>query len=148
VEHLKRPLKMTPYFGFTSLKDLFRPKPSPQKSAAGFVLPVGLSERGLRRLQSLQTMEEWDTFVEVLDELVKFNAEALLGAQRTEDVHFYRGFISGIRKAATVIHEISLGEQSLTSEKRRRENAGTDFDSKHRLSALFGSPAWRKPTEP
>jgi hypothetical protein len=132
---------------FISLRSLLRPKAPPSQTKGGFHLPLGLTEGGLRRLQILTSSDEWDTFLEVLDELVKFNAERLLEAQRTDNVHFYRGFISGLRKVATITNEISLGEKALASEKRRRENARPDPDSKHRLSALFGSPAWRRPTD-
>jgi hypothetical protein len=132
---------------FFSLKNLLRAPAPPSQTKEGFTLPFNMTEGTLRRLQILVNTDEWDSFIEVLDELVKFNAEALLGAQRTDDVHFYRGVISGIRKAATITHEISLGEQALASDKRRREDARTDPNSRHRLSALFGSPAWRRPPD-
>lgn len=128
---------------FASVRTLFRPRTQPQATVVGFLLPFGLTEGGLRRLQILRSSDEWDTFAEVLDEVVKFNAETLLGSQRTEDVHFYRGFISGVRKAASIIDEISQGEQRHLSEKQRLDNVGKQNAG---TTALFGTPAWRRHT--
>lgn len=123
---------------FKKIKNLLTPD-TVREASGGFILPYGLSEGEWRKLKAFKASDEWPLYLGVLDALVKFNGESLLRTKVSEDVHFLRGFISGLQKAGSVIAEQEARETAFLIEKRRRENV----PDTNRSAALFGSPAWR-----
>lgn len=127
---------------FKKIKDLFRSEPSPSQTAGdGFSLPYDLTEGQWRSLQSLAAQDEWDVWTETLDAAVNSIGEALLAADDTERVHFFRGYIQGLRKAGSLIDEIRYKEEAHAENERKRTER-SEPDALQRAAALLGTPAW------
>src|SRR5690606_19155534 len=97
---------------FARLKDLLRP-PTPSSTEGGFHLPFGLTPGEWAELKTLTGAPGWSAYEKVLDALAKLDGERLLQSSQTEALHFIRGHVSGLRKAAQVIREIELREQEV-----------------------------------
>lgn len=128
---------------FRRLADIISP-PKPIVSEAGFVVPFGLTPSEWSSLKDLSTRPEWPIFLATLDFCVIVSAEQLLAAPKDESIHFHRGMVAGLRKAGTIIHEAIANENAWKNEQHQRSRV---IDSSGRNVALFGSPAWRKPSD-
>lgn len=121
-------------------RSLLRPRvEAPNVAASGFLLPPDLTEANLRQLQSLRASPEWEIFASALDSLVNFNAESLLSHKSVEDLNFYRGYISGLRRVASIIDEFTVREAAHVQQKIKEENARAGQQDR---SNLYGTPAF------
>lgn len=125
---------------FFTLPELFKRwrSPPPEK----FVLPYDLKPEEFSQLRTLRHAEEWASFQRVLDEVVKLNGEILLVGKGDESLHFYRGLIHGIRKAATLIDEIIAAQTLHESEERKRKDAGNPRSNRTNALNTFGTSNW------
>ena len=125
---------------FFTLPELFkRWRTSPSEE---FILPYGLKPEEFSRLRTLRSSEEWTSFSSVLDEVVKLNGEILLAGGKNKQLHFQRGLIHGIRKAATLIDEIIAAQTLHDEQERKRKDAGNTSSTRNRTFTTFGSPNW------
>lgn len=131
----------TSFFSLRRLLGLETSKASTTPEA--FEIPLGLSPRDLQALKDFRDSEEFEVFLRALDEVVKFHAEALLGASTNESLHYHRGMVMGIRKAASLVDEIRQTEEAFLADKRRRTKLA---EPRGRSSVFFGSPGWGSPT--
>lgn len=125
---------------FFTIPELFKRWRSPPSQE--FVLPYDLKPEEFSRLRTLRGSEEWVPFVRVLDEVVKLNGEILLNAKGDESLHFYRGLIHGIRKAATLIDEITAAQTLHEEQERKRKDARNTTSSRTHAASTFGSSSW------
>jgi len=124
---------------FFSIKELLTRKPSAPPSE--FALPYGLTPSEWAALRSLRGEEAFDILLRTLDEEVKLKGELLLGGGKNKDLHFRRGFIQGIRRAATLIDEINAAKTLHEEQERKRKDARKPR-SDNRTLATFGTPGW------
>ena len=95
--------------------------------------------------KTLYTTPEWPTYIELLDFLCKLYAEQLLSRNLvSEDVHYLRGYISGIRRAGTLIDEI-IHQENQSGADDARERAERRAAERAKL-ALYGTN-WYTPTK-
>jgi hypothetical protein len=130
---------------FRRLRDIFAPPP-PTSREDGFLLPAGISASEWSAIKDLMEEPGWDAYLKLLDDAANFSAEAILAASQDESLHFHRGIVVGIRKAASLPREAVASEtrwkdDQLAAERRRNTDSGG------RAVALFGSPAWKQPRE-
>ncbi len=99
------------------------------------------TEAQLQELRSLVGEPGFDRFVDALDRLAKLSSEGFLApSMNTDLLHYTRGYVAGLRKAATLVDEILAGA---TYRARLADAAATD-PSIARAAALYATPAWRK----
>lgn len=126
---------------FRRLGDLLKP-PQPSQTEAAWEIPLGLTAEEWADLKALRGDRGYDAWLKSLDALCIFAGETLLGSGTNEALHFQRGVVTGIRKAAILVDELKKSEDAFLDEQRKRsrprERAG-------RVAALFGSPGWNKP---
>ena len=118
---------------------------NPPKSIAtvdGFEIPFGLDTREWEALKAWREAPEWETWLKMLDTAASLNAEALLSASGDESLHFHRGVIVGLRRAAFLVDELKQSEAIFLKDKETRASRHTERPG--RTSALYGSPAWSK----
>jgi len=128
-----------------SIKELIsRRKPSPPEV---FNLPYNLKKETWNSLRVLRSDPAFDSFVETLDEVVKLNTEILLTTNTDENLHFYRGIIQGMRKAATLIDEIQAAQKLHEDQEQKRKDARTT-SARARTVATFGTPGWNSTRGP
>jgi hypothetical protein len=125
---------------FSSFTKFFS-REAPSATEDSFSLPFGLTEGEWRAMKTLPGDPGFGALVKVLDSLAKLDGERILQSSNAEALHFLRGHVAGLRKAATIIQEISLKEQEVEHERRRRTEAGGDGRG-GRGVGLFGSPGW------
>lgn len=130
---------MTPSL-FTPLAKFFT-RETPSTTEASFVLPFGLTEGEWKTLKTLPSDPGFVALTKILDELARLDGERILQTSNAEALHFLRGHVAGLRKAATVIQEISLKEQEVENERIRRAEDG-ERRRGGRGVGLFGSPGW------
>ena len=126
---------------FRKIKDIVSP-PRSTLTEQEFVLPYGLKTSEWARIKTLPSDEAFKTYQNVLDELVKFNGESILQISNVESLNYLRGFVAGLRKAGTVIDEISIAERNHDRAKRDARDAGArrSFDG----GEFFGTPHFRR----
>lgn len=121
---------------FRSLTNFFRRAPTGH--------PFDLTDGEIAHLQSLRTHDGWPILLKVLDYDVNLKADALLAPSlSSEHVHFFRGQISGLRRAALLVDEILTKEAEIARHEQRKRAAAEPSDSARR-AATFGTPAWRR----
>ena len=124
---------------FKRISEILRPAPLAQ-TAAAWQIPLDLTPGEWDALKDLRTSDEFAIFQKALDNSSIFVGEALLSASTDENLHYYRGFLQGLRKAGTLLDELSQSEAAYLNEQRKhlpRDNSAA------RRVATFGSPAWR-----
>ena len=126
---------------FRRLIDFIRPA-QPITTIEGFDLPFGLDTREWEALKAWREAPEWETWLKTIYCATKLHSEALLSASGDESLHFHRGFIVGLRKAAFLVDEATQAEKIYLKDKETRERR---TERPGRTSALYGSPAWSKP---
>lgn len=125
---------------FTRLGDLLKP-PQPYQTKEAFTLPYGLSNEDWSKLKVLTSEDGWEVFLHTLDALAKLDGERMLTTSDDKVLHFLRGHVVGLRKAATLIEEITHTEHRFVTEHRRApEPRARVRDGR---AALYGSPGWR-----
>ena len=97
------------------IRDIIHPKKSTSN-------PYGLSDAEFGRLKELTTHPQWTSYQEFLDKLCSFLVEDMLAAQEDRSVLFYRAYISGLRRAGTIVDELKAGEKA----KDARSNLDTE----------------------
>jgi hypothetical protein len=130
---------------FKRLRDFFDP-PKPALTERGYAIPFELTPPEWEALKGLMERPEWAVYLRALDFCANLSAETILSATTDESLHFHRGIVVGIRKAAFLPvearnNETSWVNEQLAAERRRRPE-------RERSVALFGSPAWSKRSEP
>ena len=124
---------------FKPLREFFYPT-LPVTTDATWEIPFGLTNAEWNDLKALRSDSGFDAWLAALDGITKLHADAILaGSMSDAEMHFRRGVIAGVRKAATLIDELKHSEDAFVAERKRhepRERAG-------RVNATFGSPAWR-----
>ena len=128
---------------FARLRDILSP-PKPSQTEKGYQIPFGLTPPEWAALKSLKARPEWEIYLKALDECCIIHYENLLISAKDEPLHFYRGKVQGLRKAGTIVDEAVLNEAQWKHEQSQR-NRPTERTG--RSLALFGSPAWSKPSE-
>lgn len=116
----------------------------PTLTERGYAIPFELSPPEWEALKGLVERPEWPIYLKALDFCVNLSAETILSAATNESLHYHRGIVMGIRKAALLPiearnNETSWVNEQLAAERRRPE--------RERTVALFGSPAWSKRSE-
>ena len=124
---------------FRSVRDLLKP-PKESKTPEEFTLPYELSPGEWRKLKTLKNEEGWSAYLKALDGEVNLRGERILQTSNADAIHFMRGFVSGLRHAASVIDQISLREQHFERERQHRNESS---ERRGDNSTLFGSPGWR-----
>lgn len=125
---------------FKPLKDFFYPT-LPVETPAAWEIPFGLTNAEWASLKALRSDDGFDAWTKVLDGIAKLHGEAILaGSISDSEMHFRRGLILGIRKAAILIDELKQSEDAFLNERKRREPR----ERAGRTAALYGSPAWSK----
>ena len=128
---------------FKALGDLLRP-PKAATTDASWEIPFGLTNAEWNDLKALRADRGFDAWLRALDGITKLHAEAMLsGTLSDAELHFRRGLVMGVRKAATLIDELKQSEDAFLDEHKRREPR----ERAGRTAALYGSPAWSKPTQ-
>lgn len=126
---------------FTPLARLLSPS-QPSRTPEKVALPYDLTAADWAKLKTLVSEPGWPVLLRVLDAEAKLDGERLLQTSNTEALHFIRGHVSGLRKAASVISEISRQEERVVRERERIE-AERARERPGRAAAFFGSPGWR-----
>lgn len=129
---------------FRRLKDVLSP-PQSIETEKGFVIPFGFTPNEWVDFKELVSRPEWDLYLRALDTLTIFSAEAILAASQDESLHYHRGVVVGLRKAATLPRE-AVATETLWNEEKNRVSADKRRNSDSRL-ALYGSPAWKQSSE-
>lgn len=129
---------------FAPLRDLLRPK-TPSKTAEAFSVPFGLKPEEWANLKALRNHDGWPVFLKAIDTVVKLHGDRMLASSDPAVLHFVRGSVAGLRKAAILIDEVARDEARHASEKTRLE---TQKDARADRTALFGSPGWRPKRKP
>lgn len=102
-----------------------------------------LSESQLKHVAGLAKLTPWDDFRVAVDALVNFNAETLLATRDESQLHYLRGFISGLRKAALLPEEAaSLLTQTHVNERTDADRLQRAADA--RRDATFATAAFRR----
>ena len=129
---------------FKRIHEILRP-PKLAVTPSEWQIPLDLSPSEWDTLKDLRTSEAFEIYQKALDSASIFSAEALLNASEDNNLHYYRGFVQGLRKAGTLLHELKASEDAYLNEQRKhlpRDNSAA------RSVATFGSPAWRGPSRP
>jgi hypothetical protein len=121
------------------LRKLFTPPKASSRTPEGFPIPYGLTPEEYALLRSHIKEREWEIYVKALDSALRFHAEKLIQTSSNEALHFSRGFISGLRRAAGVVSEIEAAERSFNENLKRQENVRKRSDT-----SLYGTPAFRR----
>lgn len=125
---------------FKPLKDFFYPT-IPVETPETWEIPFGLTNAEWNDLKALRSDDGFDAWSKVLDEIAKLHGEAILaGSISDAEMHFRRGVVMGIRKAAILIDELKHSEDAFLNERKRRE----PHERAGRTAALYGSAAWSK----
>lgn len=130
---------------FFTLKKWMGGRKTPSTKENSFPIPYDLSPSDYEALLRLEGFPEFETFLKALDVAVKFNGEALLASSTDVSVHYYRGVVIGMRKAASLVAEIRINEERFLADKRTREHSA-ERRSRGRDAAFFGTPAWNPRT--
>jgi len=117
------------------IRDLIRPR-----KPTGF--PYNLTDLKIERLRSLLGTKGHEELQKLLDYLSTLYAEALLQCRDDADIHYYRGLITGFRKAGTIVDEIV--QEIDNNNARRADRADRDAArlTDARAAATFGSGYW------
>jgi hypothetical protein len=102
--------------------------------------PYELDEADIDNLEGLSFTKEWDFYTKLLDNDIHIQAEKLLTVQ-PEYVERTRGFISGLRRAGTIIDQL-LTEQEQKNARRRQREHSAEREQSHRRAVTYGSPFW------
>lgn len=124
---------------FAPIRKLLAP-PAPSKTEANFSLPYDLSPGDWAKLKTLTSDPGWEVFVRSLDAIVKLSGEQILQSSSDSALHFLRGKVSGLRKAASLVDEIAVMEKRFVNE--RNEHAKR-AERNRESGVLFGTPGWR-----
>lgn len=124
---------------FSAIGDLLRPS-RPHATSEKFQLPYGLTNEEWVKLRSLTRDPGWEVFLKSLDAITKLSGEQLLQSSKDEALHFLRGKIVGIRKAASLVDEISMMEKRFVNERKEHESRN---ERERGRGVLYGSPGWR-----
>lgn len=119
-----------------------RGQPKPSSTEAGVPLPYGLTNAEWQHLKRLVTEDGWPAFLKALDEETKLKGDQILLTSDEKALHFMRGFVSGLRKASSLVQEVSLREQYLEREQQKQRSRERDH------GVLFGTPGWRPQRKP
>ena len=82
--------------------------------------PLGLTEGELGILRDLGATEEWRVFQKAVDAQTNLYGEAMLHAGTTDNVHFMRGVVLGLRQAGMLIEQLLIADKERTENERRR----------------------------
>ena len=121
-----------------TIRDLLKP-PAVSKTSGEFSLPYNLTAGEWTALKRLTSHEGYPVLLKTLDATVKLRGEMILQTSSDSTLHFLRGFVSGLRKAGTIIEEIKQDEARYAKQKE----ALTNVRKPERSTALYGSPGWR-----
>lgn len=99
--------------------------------------PLWMTPDQIVDLRQLATMREWNTYLELLDNVINVNAESLLSAEG-EMTHFMRGTIFGIREAVRAVDAIIKEEDNERTNRTDRAERERD----RAVAALYGTGLW------
>ena len=128
---------------FARLRDILSP-PKPTQTEKGYQIPFGFTPPEWEAFKALSDRPEWPLFLRALDEVAILTGEQMLISASDASLHFHRGMVTGVRKAGTIIAEAVLNEAQWKHEQSQRNRV---TERSGRSLALFGSPAWSKPSE-
>jgi len=117
------------------IKEILKPPPSTG-------IPLNITAGELERLKELRSSKGWQDYVRLLDRLSTLYGETLLGKSDNAEVHFYRGSILALRRAGTIIDEITRTMEGKDAESRKREHDSTVRRELQQRLATYGTPFW------
>ena len=101
-----------------------------------------LADHEVKQLKDLRALDEWQTYLSVLDRQMTLYGEAMLspGARDSAFFHEMRGMCLGLRMAGIVVDDILQTETE--REKQSERSRSEPWDA--RAAALFGTSAWNE----
>jgi hypothetical protein len=117
------------------IKDILKPP----KTAHN---PYGLKDGQIAQLKTLIARSEWKEFQSLLDLLCTFLAEGLLLELDERVIHQTRGYILGLRRAGTLVDEISTALEA-TDARERRDSIAEQRARERQQLAAYGTDFWR-----
>ena len=113
-------------------------KPPPQTG-----LPLSLTQGDFNALRRLRGMEEYDVFLKVLDDRLKFIGDSLLASTDAYTDGLLKGQALGLKRAGTLVDEILLTQEHKVESERRQNDARDARAESSRKLGLYGTPAWK-----
>ena len=84
-------------------------------------------------------MDEWETYLTLIDNVVSYRAEALLTCNSNADLHYLRGQLAALRELPLLVERMTKGQRDA------RDNRVADpaiNRAARRTAALYGTPSW------
>ena len=104
-----------------------------------------LSDHEIAQLNALAATEEWPIYLQLIDNVVAYRAEALLTTSNNADLHFLRGQLAAMRELPMLVERMSKGYRDARA--RPAGSTKSDNRAERRAAALYATPGWSERAE-
>lgn len=107
---------------FRRIAEFLNPKQEP---------PLGLSDAEVLMLKQLLATDEWPIYLKAVDRLCTLYGEQMLLQRDAAELHEARGFVLGLRRAATLINWLTQETNPVERSERSRSNGAGTYGSSY-----------------
>ena len=93
-------------------------------------------------LNELIHTDEWQAYLNMIDHVVAYRAEAMLTTNDTNSLHFLRGQLAAMRELPMLVERMAKGQRDAAGRNRDIAGERTINRAARRTGALYSTPSW------